>query len=96
VNSVDAKHSRINFLLDAKLKHFFRLLITDSIVEPNQFTDNLIMPLFNYGTGSYDEYLLLKYFKTAMEMEVDQKVGNMHELSVIDLVSTEQVGKFIL
>lgn len=70
------------------------LLVYESTSTASQLVDTVIMPLFGHGTGSYDEYLLLKFFKTAVDLEIDRKVGNIAEMQAVNLVSIDQFVKF--
>ncbi len=64
-------YQNLFYLLQTKPIYLAKLLYTLPTTNSSKFIESVVLQLFNYGANSREEYLLLKLFTTALELEIE-------------------------
>ena len=61
--------------LQTSPSYLAKLVFAMPQTKTTKFMESVIFTLYNFGANQREEFLLLKLFRTALEEEVDSKVG---------------------
>lgn len=73
-------YQHLFYTLQTNPKYLSKLLFCLPQNRTNQFLQNVILTLYNFGSNARDEYLLLKLFRCSLEEEVDCKFNKPIEV----------------
>ena len=66
---------KLSFPLQTSPSYLAKLVFAMPQTKTTKFMESVIFTLYNFGANQREEFLLLKLFRTALEEEVNSKVG---------------------
>ncbi|KAL5004093.1 hypothetical protein ScPMuIL_017549 [Solemya velum] len=73
-------YQHLFYLLQTNPTYLAKLIFEMPQNRTNKFMESVIYSLFNYGSNSREEFLLIRLFKTALEEEIESKVDKMTDI----------------
>lgn len=64
-------YQNLFYLLQTNPIYLAKLLFVLPITNSSKFIETVVLQLFNYAANSREEYLLLKLFTTALQLEIE-------------------------
>ena len=68
-------YQHLFYLLQTRPEYLAKLLF----LQPQKLPETMVLSLYNYGSNSREEFLLLKLFECALEQEVGHKVDSLND-----------------
>jgi hypothetical protein len=64
-------YQNLFYLLQTEPSYLAKLLFALPTTNSSKFIESVVLQLFNYGANSREEYLLLKLFTAALQLEIE-------------------------
>ncbi|XP_063679643.1 ras GTPase-activating-like protein IQGAP2 isoform X4 [Bolinopsis microptera] len=74
-------YQHLFYLLQTNPKYLAKLLFTMPQNNCTKFMESVVLTIYNYGTNSREECLLLRLFENALKEEVQRKVDKVQDIS---------------
>ena len=87
-------YQHLFYLLQTNPNYIARVLYLLAVTKKNEFLDNVVLALYNYGTNPREMYLFMKMIEVALHAEIDVKVTKIIDISTMNSVAVKILIKF--
>ena len=87
-------YQHLFYLLQTNPNYIARVLYLLAVTKKNEFLDNVVLALFNYGTNPREMYLFMKMIEVALHAEIGVKVTKILDISTMNSIAVKILIKF--
>ena len=87
-------YQHLFYLLQTNPNYIARVLYLLAVTKKNEFLDNVVLALYNYGTNPREMYLFMKMIEVALHAEIGVKVTKILDISTMNSIAVKILIKF--
>ena len=87
-------YQHLFYLLQTNPNYIAKVLYLLGVTKKNEFLDNVVLALYNYGTNPREMYLFMKMIQVALHAEIDVKVIQIQDISTMNSIAVKILIKF--